>query len=344
MTDEKQEFDELPELPEMSELPDLPELGELGELEVEPEVPVTTATASPLRRDEPSAEPAARGEALLQEEPSAPAALPAPESAPKAPLPSGETPPLRELDKAPRHLRMAALIVAAGTLLPFMGPGTGAVAGVWFSVGAKIIALAAAWLWLQQVLHDFGPQASGLVGNLAGLHLGKKKKEGEEEKSKRSRRQEQAVAKLEHPFPTGLHLVSILLLAGGVVLSLSDERSAMFGPLGTAEMLMFSWAAFTWVHIARYERWGGFNPLFPLMFLGMFFAGAARVMAGATAGDGMAGIWRLASGLGGAVVTVGGGLAAYTIVEAMMEAKKEGARKKAEALEARRAARKNRKS
>ena len=129
MTDEKQEFDELPELPEMSELPDLPELGELGELEVEPEVPVTTATASPLRRDEPSAEPAARGEALLQEEPSAPAALPAPESAPKAPLPSGETPPLRELDKAPRHLRMAALIVAAGTLLPFMGPGTGAVAG-----------------------------------------------------------------------------------------------------------------------------------------------------------------------------------------------------------------------
>jgi hypothetical protein len=43
--------------------------------------------------------------------------------------------------------------------------------------------------------------------------------------------------------------------------------------------------------------------------------------------------------LGGGAVAAGGGLAAYTIAEAMMQAKKQGDRKKAEALEARKAAR-----
>jgi hypothetical protein len=41
---------------------------------------------------------------------------------------------------------------------------------------------------------------------------------------------------------------------------------------------------------------------------------------------------------------VGGGLAAYTIVEALMQAKKEGDEKKRAALEARRAARQGRKA
>jgi hypothetical protein len=44
--------------------------------------------------------------------------------------------------------------------------------------------------------------------------------------------------------------------------------------------------------------------------------------------------------VGGAVVGAGGGFAGWTIVEAMMQAKKEGDAKKADALEARRAARK----
>jgi hypothetical protein len=101
---------------------------------------------------------------------------------------------------------------------------------------------------------------------------------------------------------------------------------------------MLGWAAFTWVHIASYERWGGFNPLFPLMFLGMLFAGLMGVIAGLT-GD-MGGLAKLMSILGGAGVAAGGGLAAYTIAEALMQAKKDGDRKKAEALEARKAARK----
>jgi hypothetical protein len=142
------------------------------------------------------------------------------------------------------------------------------------------------------------------------------------------------------------------LFGCAIFLCLSDVRSSQAGPLGIAELLMFTCAAATWVHIARYERWGGFNPLFPLMFLGIFFAGAAQLaqvaqailMLGAfTAGDAISGMWKLASGLGGGILFAGGGLAAFTIVEAMMEAKKEGDRKKAEATEARRASRANRK-
>ena len=50
---------------------------------------------------------------------------------------------------------------------------------------------------------------------------------------------------------------------------------------------------------------------------------------------------RLAMMGGGLVVGIGGGLAAYTIVEAMMQAKKSGDAKKAAAIEARRQARKS---
>ncbi len=373
---------ELPELQELPELPDLPEVAELAEIpEIEeipgPKASATTATAAaspkpastsqeptprkskapakpearspvelpPLELEPEEVEPevvkptTASGSATLIEEspaPGAPAQL-------AAPLADGAIPPLRQLDKAPTHLRLAAQIVAVGSLLPFMGLGDGGADGVWFSLGAKIIVLGAAWLWLQQHLHDFGPKATGVVGHLANLRLLKKKKKEDGEDQPKRRASEKGLAKLEHPFPTGLHALSVIVFGAGVFLSLSDARSSMFGPLGTAETLMFAWAAATWVHIAGYERWCGFSPLFPLMFLGMFFAGSAQVVGAVTAGDAIPGLWRLFSGLGGGIVTAGGGLAAFTIVEAMMEAKKEGDRKKAEALEARKAARKSRK-
>ena len=74
------------------------------------------------------------------------------------------------------------------------------------------------------------------------------------------------------------------------------------------------------------------------MFLAMLFSG----LAGVAGGIGAEGGQKIASLLGGVAVAAGGGLAAYTIVESMMHAKKEGDRKKAEALEARKAARKAR--
>ncbi|MAB78128.1 MAG: hypothetical protein CMJ89_02135 [Planctomycetes bacterium] len=338
MSEENHNIDDLPELEEIPELP-------VEASDAEP--PAITATAPPSRSlPGPPEKPQAQLRPLeVDPEP----AVDTSPGASASPVPEGASPPLRVLDKAPTHLRLAALIVGGGALLPFMGlgdasPGAGSSSGLWFSLGGKLIVLGGAWLWLQQVLHDFGPKARGFVGRLADLQLRPKKKElVPETKPKRPSRRvlEKGPGKLEHPFPTGLHLVSALVVGCGIFLCLFDERSSFFGPLGLAELLMFLWASFTWVHIARYERWGGFNPLFPLMFLGMFFAGVAQMLTVFTAGD-VGLVWKVFSGLGGAVVAAGGGLAAFTIVEAMVAAKKEGDRKKADALEARRAARANR--
>lgn len=262
--------------------------------------------------------------------------LPVP--APRAPaLPPGERPPLRVLDKAPQHLRLAALIVMAGSLLPWMpGRVEGAAGSAWLlTLLAKAVMGAAAWLWLQQVYHDFGPKLQGVLGQLANLRL--KPQPKPEEEGKRKARAKAPTTHLVHPFPTGLHLLAFLLATAAVAVAWNDPRRGLIGSNGIPEIVMLGWAAFTWVHIANYERWGGFNPLFPLMFLGMLFAGAAAVV-GALGGD-AAGLTKLMGLAGGAAVAAGGGLAAYTIAEAMMAAKKEGDRKKADALEARKAAR-----
>ncbi|HEX6886322.1 MAG TPA: hypothetical protein VF530_23305 [Planctomycetota bacterium] len=262
--------------------------------------------------------------------------------APLAAARPGAPPPLRVLDKAPQHLRLAALIVVCGSLLPWMpgkGEGEAAAGSAWLmTLLAKAIMGAAAWLWLQQVYHDFGPKLSGVLGQLANLQPFKKKEKPEEDAKQRRAKAKAPTTHLVHPFPTGLHLLAFLLAAVAVAVAFNDPRKGLIGSNGIPEVLMLGWAAFTWVHIANYERWGGFNPLFPLMFLGMLFAGAAAVV-GALGGE-ASGLTKLMGLAGGAAVACGGGLAAYTIAEAMMAAKKEGDRKKAEALEARKAARK----
>jgi len=259
-----------------------------------------------------------------------------------SPAPAGAQPPLRELDKAPLHLRQAALIVTAACVLPWMpGKVEGQAGNAWLlTLAAKALMGAAAWLWLQQVRHDFGPKLVGGLAGLANLHLaGKKKEEAEDGKPKRQPKPKAGVPqKLEHPFPTGLHALAVVLVIGAILLAMQDPRRALIGSAGTVEVAMFGWAAFTWVHIAGYERWGGFNPLFPLMFLGMLFAGLMGVIASLT-GD-LGGLQKLLGILGGAGSAAGGGLAAYTIAEALMQAKKEGDVKKAQALEARKASRK----
>ncbi len=253
---------------------------------------------------------------------------------------SGGTPPLRVLDKAPLHLRQAALIVTAACVLPWMpGKVEGEAGNAWLlTLAAKLLMGAGAWLWLQQVKHDFGPKLVGGLAGLANLHLAAKKKaEPEDGKAKRQPKPK-ASTKLEHPFPTGLHALAVVLVVGAILLAMQDPRRALIGSAGTVEVAMFGWAVFTWVHIAGYERWGGFNPLFPLMFLGMLFAGLMGVIGGLF-GE-LAGLARILAILGGAGTAAGGGLAAYTIAEALMQAKKEGDVKKAQALEARKASRK----
>jgi hypothetical protein len=251
----------------------------------------------------------------------------------------GQRPPLRVLDKAPQHLRLAALIVVCGSVLPWMpGKVEGAAGSAWLmTLLAKAIMGGAAWLWLQQVYHDFGPKLQGALGQLANLQPLRKKEAVEEDSKQRRAKPKTPTTHLVHPFPTGLHLLAFLLAAAAVAVAWNDPRRGLIGSNGVPEVLMLGWAAFTWVHIANYERWGGFNPLFPLMFLGMLFAGAAAVVG--ALGGAATGMTKLLGLAGGAAVAGGGGLAAYTIAEAMMAAKKEGDRKKAEALEARKAAR-----
>lgn len=263
----------------------------------------------------------------------------APASAAAIPAFASGPPKLRVLDKAPLHLRKAAVIVMAGCVLAWM-PGTivGTSGGPWWiwALLGKVVMAIAAWLWLQQVHHDFGPKLTGVLGQLAGLNLKGKKKVDEDGKPRRAKAA--STMHLEHPFPTALHVLSLLLAIAAVVIASKDPREGFAKtPSGIPEVVMFGWAAFTWVHIAGYERWGHFNPLFPLMFLGMLFAGAAAVLGGLSSDAG--GLIKVMAIVGGATVAAGGGLAAYTIAEAMMQAKKEGDRKKADALEARKAAR-----
>ena len=104
--------------------------------------------------------------------------LPTPTGA-AAPAGAGAPPPLRVLDKAPMHLRQAALIVTAASILPWMpGKVVGEAGNAWLlTLLAKAIMGGAAWLWLQQVMHDFGPKLVGGLAGLANLHLVPKKKE-----------------------------------------------------------------------------------------------------------------------------------------------------------------------
>jgi len=321
----------------VAELEPFGELEPIAELEPLAE-PEPVAEPEPIRAPVRPVEPVA---AASPPRPGTPKLEPTPRPEPSPPVASrpasGDKPPLRVLDKAPIHLRLAAKIVVVGSVLPFMRAAEETVGQGWaVTFAAKLVILAAAWVWMRQVLHNWGPELPGLFGKLGSLHL---KPASLEKKKKPSRAQKQTLQSLEHPFPTGLHLLSTVLIVAAVAIALRDPRSGPIGPIAPAEMLMLGWAAFTFVHIANYERWGRFSPLFPLMFLGMLFAGVASVFAGLGVDDGL---MKIASILGGGIVAVGGGLAAYTIVEAMMQAKKEGDRKKKEALEARRAARKSR--
>jgi hypothetical protein len=367
------ELPELPELPVVEELPELPELPRSASVQKTPAsappkpVPVEPrkpAPASPVaaKRSEPSAPKPPAPEPAKPKAPSTPPAAPVPAALtpepaaltpePAAadvaaavatatataaeeppPLAPGEKPPLRVLDQAPLHLRKAAVIVCVGSLAPWMGYQATALT---YAV-AKVLVLAGAWLWLKQIDHNWGPKLAGLLGKLGDLELKPKKKDDKKPVRKSSVGADRPSA-LVHSFPTGLHVLSLaLMLAGVAAMPFVDRLSG--APLGKAiaELGMFAWAAYTYVHIHAYERWGPFNPIFPMMFLAMLLGGFLMVAGGLA----VEGPLKAAMMGGGLVVGIGGGLAAYTIVEAMMQAKKSGDAKKAAAVEARRQARKS---
>jgi hypothetical protein len=314
--------DESKELPDLEELPELPDLPDFEEVSAE-------------------AVPAEAGEAPKD----APAETASPDAAP--PGADGGKPPLRVLDKAPFLLRRAAVVVVAGCALPWMGHQGG-----WMtSIVAKVLIVAGLWIWYQQVMHNWGPKLNGFFGKLADTGLIPKKKAKKDEKEARpGARKRIADTKgamtLEHPFPTPLHLFSLILaLVSVIAFPLMDGNLIEGTDIGRAiaELGMLAWAAGTFVHIVSYERWGRFSPIFPMMFLGMVFAGLMSFIKGLGAFSESA-LLGVSMVLGGGAVTFGGGLAAYTIIEALMQAKREGDLKRKAASDARKAMRESRKS
>ncbi|MCP4738582.1 MAG: RDD family protein, partial [Bosea sp.] len=285
-----------------------------------------------------------------------PAEEPAPfaegDPVPAAPAEAGQ-PGLRVMHDAEKHLRLASMIVAGGCLIPWMSYGAHKIVNAagnedvvveWLVgptswVGAKLVILAGIWLLYQSVELRSGGKVPGFIATLGGIVLGKKPEPVDPKVAARRAANRKGPAKLEVPFPTALHIVGFLLAVLGIAIPLIDPAGTNAWYKGMGELGMLAWAGGTFVHIHAYERWGSFNPLFPLMFIGMLFAGGLNVV-GAFGGE-SPNILGLA---GGAIVAIGGGLAAYTIVEAMMQAKKEGDAKKAAENERRKAARDSRKS
>lgn len=334
--------DELPELPELPDdsLPELPELPDesLPELPLEPAAEEVELEPLPEPEPEPAPEPAPAPAPVAEAKPAAPVepAAPAPEAA-AAPV-SMQDAPLREIKgTAPEHLRTAALIVLVGCLLPWLsleitGPMTWA--------GAKVLILAGIWLLWQSVELRAGGKVPGLVSSLGGMVLGKKPEEVDPAVAARRAKNRKGPAKLETPFPTALHILGFVLAIVGIIFPLIDPGASKGSWKAMAELGMLAWAGGTWVHIYAYERWGSFNPLFPLMFIGMLFSGGLNAVGFFTGAQGA----HVVGLIGGLIVAAGGGLAAYTIIEAMMEAKKEGEAKKAVENDRRKAARDARKS
>lgn len=271
--DELTDLEPLPELPEADELPELPEAHELPELPPSP------------RGEEPRELPPRPGREPRGGE-----------------LPEGEK---RKLEKAPLHLRKAALIAAGFSLLPWIGA---VVTSVPLLLAAKAVVLAGIYVYYAEVCVRRGEakKVPGFFGPLQAIRNGQV-----------------------------LHAIALVIAVVGCS-SLVDGADWR----GWAEKGMLAWAAATWVHIYDYERGGRFNPLFPLMFLAHLTAGLFGFFGAVSAGD--KDIPTLVAMAGSLGVAVGGGFAVYTIVEAMKQAKIEGEAKRQAALEARRAARRQR--
>ncbi len=209
------EADDLQPLEEHEELEGLEELDESAEAPVAPE---------------PTAAPEAESGAGAGQ----------PRRRPGQPAP-GEK---RELHPAQIHVRKAALIVAAGSMLPWM---TGQLEELAMGPGfaAKVLILVAGWLHFEGAKARHDELAVGFVKSLAGVH------------------------KLAVPI-----LAAIIALVG--VVPLIDSEIGGAGPW--AEKFGLVLAGFTIVHVYEYQFTGKFNPVFPLMFLGPAVGGLVAII------------------------------------------------------------------
>ena len=299
--------------------------------------PVTPPRETPPPAPAPSVPPPgpATPRATAPEPKPAPEAAAAAPAAMEAPDPSTK----RDLEGAPKHLQKAALIAIAGGLLPWHSFGH---AGPVTWVAGKLLLLLGGWLLWKSVDYRSKVPVPGFIASLGKLELIKKKEVDPKVAARRASRQT-GPTKLEVPFPTALHVVGLALLVLACLAPLFDPSHAERGEAvlkSVAELGMLAWAVGTWIHIYAFERWASFNPIYPMIFIGLLVAGFQRAIESVTHPEGLQPIGLL----GGLAVGVAGGMAAYTIVESMMQAKREGDAKKQLEIERRKAARGARKS
>lgn len=262
----------------------------------------------PLHTDQPEASPGSADDPQAKGRQEAPQASPSASAGGAGATPSpagGAAGARRELEKAPLFLRKAALLLLAGSVVPWGDAvveelSTGRLWGG--TIAEKVVCFLAVWVFYQSHVAKHGGKAHPLV---AGLSKG-------------------SVA-------VPVALSGILAIAG--LLPLGTGEWTLFTAYSEKAFLLLG--GFTFVHIYDYEHGGKFNPIFPLLFLapaiGGFFA-IFRVVV-----DGGLGFAALL--LGTVPVTAAGALAMYTMYVALKQAKIEGDLKRQAQLEARKAAR-----
>ena len=237
-------------------------------------------------------------------------------------------PDKRELEKSPSLLRGAAAALIVASLIPWVGHG----GGVMTLVVAKLVAALGCFFFYAAVVSRTKDPVPAGLGGLTKTRWGKAYAE----------KPHGFVDTLTHALPTPLHVLALLTVIASLVIAMLDpviaSRAAeglqpASGGRAAAEVGLLLIGGLTLVHIYAYQRGGHFSPLYPFMFLAPIILGVPVLIA--TLG-GEANVLALA----GAGLSIGAGVyAVYTIIVAMMEAKKEGDAKKAAAAEARRASR-----
>lgn len=218
-----QDADDLEPLEDQEDLEDLEELEELEEPQAVAAPETVTPADSPV--GSPAASPAEEDQARRR---------------PGQPAP-GEK---RELHPAQIHVRKAAIIVAVGSMLPWM---TGQDPNLEMGPGflAKALILVAAWVHAQGAMARHNEKAVGLIKSLAGIH--------------------------RFLVPG---LATIIALVG--VFPVIDVGASGLG--SWAEKFGLILAGFTFVHVYEYQFTGKFNPVFPLMFLGPAAGGLVAII------------------------------------------------------------------
>ncbi|HJP03239.1 MAG TPA: hypothetical protein QF764_15865, partial [Planctomycetota bacterium] len=210
----------------------------------------------------------------------------------------------RELDRAPLVLRKAALVLLAGSILPWGNP----IVSWGGSTGEKLLCFLAVWLFYQSHILKVGGQAHGLVKS-----IGRKG-------------------------PKNVMILAALVAVVGLIpsLTLGSEGLTLFRTFTEKAFLLL--AGYTFVHIFDYEHGGKFNPMFPLLFCFAAVGGFLSIFTVVPA-MGVATLRAMLALVGTVAVTAAGCMAAYTMIVAMKEAKAHGEAKRAASLEARKAAR-----